>query len=64
MKVKVVERHCRIFALMLLTLALTLSAAISPALASDKRVVKVMTQNMDAGTDLLYFFGLCYVSCG
>jgi endonuclease/exonuclease/phosphatase family metal-dependent hydrolase len=55
-KVKVVERHCRIFALMLLTLALTLSAALSPALASDKRVVKVMTQNMDAGTDLLYFF--------
>jgi endonuclease/exonuclease/phosphatase family metal-dependent hydrolase len=53
---KVVERHCRIFALILLTLTFTLSTAISPALASDKRVVKVMTQNMDAGTDLLYFF--------
>jgi endonuclease/exonuclease/phosphatase family metal-dependent hydrolase len=53
---KVMERYRRIVSLVLLTLTFTLSAAISPALASDKRVVKVMTQNMDAGTDLLYFF--------
>jgi endonuclease/exonuclease/phosphatase family metal-dependent hydrolase len=54
---KVAERRCRILALMLLIATLTLSVTISPALAdSDKRVVKVMTQNMDAGTDLLFFF--------
>jgi endonuclease/exonuclease/phosphatase family metal-dependent hydrolase len=42
---------------MLVIATLTLSLTTSPALAdSDKRVVKVMTQNMDAGTDLLYFF--------
>jgi hypothetical protein len=50
---KVSERRCRILALMLLIVILTLSFTMSPALAdSDKRVVKVMTQNMDAGTDL------------
>ena len=54
---KVAERRCRILALMLLIATLTLSVTMSPALAdSDKRVVKVMTQNMDAGTDLLFFF--------
>lgn len=54
---KVAERRCRILVLMLLIATLTLSVTISPALAdSNKRVVKVMTQNMDAGTDLLFFF--------
>jgi endonuclease/exonuclease/phosphatase family metal-dependent hydrolase len=54
---KVAGRRCRILALMLLIATLTLSVTMSPALAdSDKRVVKVMTQNMDAGTDLLFFF--------
>ena len=54
---KVVERRCRIMALMLLIATLMLSVTMAPALAdSDKRVVKVMTQNMDAGTDLLWFF--------
>jgi len=41
---KVVEQHGRIFALILQTLTPTLSTAISPALASDKRVVKIMTR--------------------
>ena len=51
------ERRCRFLALMLLVATLTLSVTMSPAFAdSDKRVVKVMTQNMDAGTDLLFFF--------
>ncbi|MDA8413165.1 MAG: endonuclease/exonuclease/phosphatase family protein [Desulfobacteraceae bacterium] len=54
---KVAERRCSILALMLLVATLTFSVTMSPALAdSDKRVVKVMTQNMDAGTDLLFFF--------
>jgi hypothetical protein len=62
---KITEQRCRILGLMLLIATLTLSVIISPALAkcdkdkSDKRdepVVKVMTYNMDAGTDLLYFF--------
>jgi endonuclease/exonuclease/phosphatase family metal-dependent hydrolase len=54
---KAKERRCRILVLMLLIVTLTLGVTISPALAdSDKRVVKVMTQNMDAGTDLLFFF--------
>ena len=54
---KVTERRCRILTLILLIATLTLSVTMSPALAdSDKRVVKVMTQNMDAGTDLLFFF--------
>ena len=56
---KVAQRRCRILALMLLIATLTFSVTMSPALAdSDKRVVKVMTQNMDAGTDLLYFFAV------
>jgi endonuclease/exonuclease/phosphatase family metal-dependent hydrolase len=56
---KVAERHCRILVLMLVIATLTLSLTMSPALAdSDKRVVKVMTQNMDAGTDLLFFFAI------
>jgi endonuclease/exonuclease/phosphatase family metal-dependent hydrolase len=54
---KVAKRRCSILALMLLIATLTFSVTMSPALAdSDKRVVKVMTQNMDAGTDLLWFF--------
>ncbi len=54
---KVAERRCRILALMLLIATLTLSVTMAPASAdSDKRLVKVMTQNMDAGTDLLWFF--------
>ena len=47
----------RILGMMLLITVLALSTTLSPAWAdSDKRVVKVMTQNMDAGTDLLFFF--------
>lgn len=54
---KVAERRCCVLALTLLIVTLTLSVTISPALGdSEKRVVKVMTQNMDAGTDLLFFF--------
>jgi hypothetical protein len=54
---RVKERRSGILVLMLLIVTLTLGVTISSALAdSDKRVVKVMTQNMDAGTDLLYFF--------
>jgi hypothetical protein len=54
---KFVERRCRAPVLMLLIAALTLGVTMSPALAdNDKRVVKVMTQNMDAGTALLFFF--------
>ena len=54
---KVGERRCRILGLILLVATLTFSLTMSPAVAdSDKRVVKVMTQNMDAGTDLLFFF--------
>jgi endonuclease/exonuclease/phosphatase family metal-dependent hydrolase len=42
---------------MLLIAAVTFGSTVSNTLAdSDKRVVKVMTQNMDAGTDLLFFF--------
>lgn len=54
---KVAERRCSFLWLMLIIATLTLSVTMSPALAdSDKREVKVMTQNMDAGTDLLFFF--------
>ncbi len=56
---KVAERRCRILVSMLFIAMLALSLTMSPALAdSDKRVVKVMTQNMDAGTDLLFFFAI------
>lgn len=51
---------CRlhIFGSMLLAVSLVLAFSMSPAFAgSDKRIVKVMTYNMDAGTDLgLVFF--------
>ncbi len=54
---KVAKRCCHILAFMLLIAILTFGLTISPAVAdSDKRLVNVMTQNMDAGTDLLYFF--------
>ncbi len=50
-------RRSRILVLMLLIATLTLNVTMAPAFAdSDKRVVKVMTQNMDSGTDLLWFF--------
>jgi endonuclease/exonuclease/phosphatase family metal-dependent hydrolase len=56
---KVAERHCRAIALLLLVTTLTLGLTVLPASAdNDKRVVKVMTQNMDAGTDLLFFFAI------
>ncbi|MFZ2948457.1 MAG: endonuclease/exonuclease/phosphatase family protein [Desulfuromonadaceae bacterium] len=59
---KVTKRRCSILAFMLLIATLTISM-MSPAFAdSDKRVVKVMTQNMDAGTDLLFFFATDPVS--
>ncbi len=42
---------------MLLVVTILLTWSMSPAWAdSDKRIVKVMTRNMDAGTDFLYFF--------
>lgn len=42
---------------LLVAAAFFLGLAARPALAdSDKRVVKVMTYNMDAGTDFVYFF--------
>jgi hypothetical protein len=62
---KVKEQRCRILVLVLLIATFTLSVIVSPASAKsdkdkcDKRDnsdVKVMTYNMDAGTDLLYFF--------
>ncbi len=54
---KVAERCNRTLAFMLLIATRTLSLTMSPALVdSDKRIVRVMTQNMDAGTDLLFFF--------
>ncbi len=44
---------------LLVVAAFLLGIAAAPATAqSDKRVVKVMTYNMDAGTDFLYFFAL------
>jgi endonuclease/exonuclease/phosphatase family metal-dependent hydrolase len=47
----------RVLGLILLIAAITLGSTMSNAWAdSDKRIVKVMTQNMDAGTDLLFFF--------
>ncbi|MGZ3595069.1 MAG: hypothetical protein ACXWMV_06340, partial [Syntrophales bacterium] len=47
----------RVLGSILLVLVILLSWSLSPAWAdSDKRIVKVMTRNMDAGTDLLYFF--------
>lgn len=55
--IKIVERRSYILVLTLLIAAITISTTISPVFAdSDKRMVKVMTYNMDAGTDLLYFF--------
>jgi hypothetical protein len=62
MKFRMVRRT---LAFMLLIATLTLSLTMSPALAdSDKRVVKVMTQNIDAGTDLLFFCLPRSDSCG
>lgn len=54
---KFAERRSRILSIMLLIAIIALSVTMSPALAdSNKRVAKVMTYNMDAGTDLLFFF--------
>ena len=54
---KITKRCCHILASILFIGILTLSVTMSPASAdSDKRTVKVMTQNMDAGSDLLFFF--------
>ncbi len=47
----------RTFGVLLVAAALVLGLATAPAFAdSNKRVVKVMTYNMDAGTDFLFFF--------
>lgn len=47
----------RTLGVMLAAAVFVLGLATSPAAAeSDKRVVKVMTYNMDAGTDFLFFF--------
>ena len=52
-------RGVRAAGLLLLVATMTLGLAAAPAAAdSDKRVVTVMTYNMDAGTDFLYFFAL------
>ncbi len=49
----------RTWALLALVAAFVVGFTASPLSAdSDKRVVKVMTYNMDAGTDFLYFFAL------
>jgi endonuclease/exonuclease/phosphatase family metal-dependent hydrolase len=46
----------RVLGSVLLVITILLSWSLSPAWAdSDKRIVKVMTRNMDAGTDFLYF---------
>ncbi len=50
-------RGGRRLGILLVVAAFLLGIAAAPATAqSDKRVVKVMTYNMDAGTDFLYFF--------
>ena len=47
----------RVLGSMLLVLTILLACGLSPAWAdSDKRIVKVMTRNMDAGTDLGWVF--------
>jgi endonuclease/exonuclease/phosphatase family metal-dependent hydrolase len=47
----------KVLKMTILVLAVVSTLIVSPAWAdSDKRIVRVMTQNMDAGTDLLYFF--------
>jgi endonuclease/exonuclease/phosphatase family metal-dependent hydrolase len=47
----------RILGVVLVAAAFVLGLAAAPATAdSNKRVVKVMTYNMDAGTDFLFFF--------
>lgn len=49
----------RAFGILFVLAAFLLVVAAAPASAdSDKRVVKVMTYNMDAGTDFVYFFAL------
>lgn len=55
------SRRCggRAFGILLIVAAVVLVVAAAPASAdSDKRVVKVMTYNMDAGTDFVFFFAL------
>ncbi len=50
-------RGGRTLAVLLVAAAFLLAVGAAPASAqADKRVVKVMTYNMDAGTDFLYFF--------
>ena len=52
------RRHgVRTLGIVLVVVAFVLGFAAAPASAeSDKRVVKVMTYNMDAGTDFMFFF--------
>ncbi|MGZ6208486.1 MAG: endonuclease/exonuclease/phosphatase family protein [Syntrophales bacterium] len=48
----------RVLGSIVLVITVLFAWSMSPAWAdSDKRIVKVMTRNMDAGTDFLYFFG-------
>jgi endonuclease/exonuclease/phosphatase family metal-dependent hydrolase len=50
------NRVGRAVGVLLVTIALLLATGAAPAAAQgDKRVLKVMTYNMDAGTDFLYF---------
>ncbi len=48
----------RILGLAVLTVSIMLAWSISPAIAQHNRTIKVMTQNMDAGTDLGFVLGL------
>lgn len=47
----------RILGLTLLTISVMLAWSLQPAAAQDSRNIKVMTQNMDAGTDLGFILG-------
>jgi endonuclease/exonuclease/phosphatase family metal-dependent hydrolase len=49
--------NTKVLKMVTIILTVVFTLIVSPARAdSDKRIVKVMTQNMDAGTDLIYFF--------
>jgi endonuclease/exonuclease/phosphatase family metal-dependent hydrolase len=48
----------RILALTIVSVSIMLVCGLSPALAESGRTIKVMTQNMDAGTDLGFVFGM------
>lgn len=55
-----IKANCtaRILGLTLLTVFMTMAWCLAPAFAQGNRSIKVMTQNMDAGTDLGFIFGV------